>query len=82
MDFVVALPRVPSRQDVIWVIVDRLMKSTHFLPIKITNSMDKLAEMYMREIVRPYEVSVSIVSDRDSQFTSKFWERLYHKVEL
>jgi hypothetical protein len=43
MDFVVALPRVPSRQDVIWVIVDRLTKSTHFLPIKITNSMDKLA---------------------------------------
>jgi hypothetical protein len=82
MDFVVALPRVASRQDVIWVIVDRLTKSTHFLPIKITNSMDKLAEMYTRDTIRPYEVRVSIVSDRDSRFISKFWKRLYHKLNF
>ncbi len=73
MDFVVGLPKVPSGQDAIWVIVDRLTKSAHFLPIKITDSMEKLADLYVREIVRLHGVLVSIVSDRDPQFTSKFW---------
>jgi hypothetical protein len=76
MDFVVGLPRAPSGQDAIWVVVDRLTKSAHFLPIKITDSLEKLAELYVREIVRLHGVPVSIVSDRDSRFTSKFWERL------
>jgi hypothetical protein len=65
MDFVIDLPRAPSEEDAIWVIVDRLTKSAHFLPIKITNSLDKLAEMYVREIVRLHGVLVSIVSDCD-----------------
>jgi hypothetical protein len=49
MDFVISLPRSPSRQDTIWVIIDRLTKSAHFLPNKVTDSMDKLAEIYVRE---------------------------------
>jgi hypothetical protein len=61
MDFVVGLPKTLSGQDVIWVIVDRLMKSAHFLPIKITDSLDKLTKMYVREIVRLHGVPVSIV---------------------
>jgi len=61
MDFVVGLSRAPSRQDAIWAIIDRLMKNAHFLPIKITDSLDKLAVMYMREIVRLHGVHVSIV---------------------
>jgi hypothetical protein len=65
MDFVIDLPRAPSEEDAIWVIVDRLTKSAHLLPIKITNSLDKLAEMYVREIVRLHGVLVSIVSDCD-----------------
>jgi len=76
MDFVVGLPKVPSGQDAIWVIVDRLTKSAHFLPIKITDSMEKLADLYVREIVRLHGVLVSIVSDRDPRFTSRFWEKL------
>jgi hypothetical protein len=76
MDFVVGLPRAPSGQDAIWVIVDRLTKSAHFVPFKITDSMQKLAELYIREIVRLHGVPVSIVSDRDPRFTSKFWKRL------
>jgi hypothetical protein len=76
MDFVVGLPKAPSRQDVIWVIIDRLMKCAHFLPIKVTDSMDKLAELYVREIVRLHGVPISIVSDRDPRFTSRFWEKL------
>jgi hypothetical protein len=72
MDFVVGLPKAPSRQDVIWVIIDRLMKCAHFLPIKVTDSMDKLVELYVREIVKLHGVPISIVSDRDPRFTSRF----------
>jgi hypothetical protein len=76
MDFVVGLPRAPSGQDAIWVVVDKLMKSAHFLPIKITDSLEKVAELYAHEVVRLHGVPVSIVSNHDSRFTSKFWERL------
>jgi hypothetical protein len=58
------------------VIVDRLTKCVHFLPIKITYTMDKLAELYVREIVRLHGVPISIMSDRDPWFTSRFWEKL------
>jgi len=76
MDFVVGFPRTPNGQDAIWVIVDRLTKNAHFLPIKITNSMERLADLYVREIVRLHGVPISIVSDRDPWFTSRFWEKL------
>jgi len=76
MDFVVGLPKVTSGQDAIWVIVDRLTNSAHFLPIKNTDSMEKLADLYVRDIVRLHGVPVSIVSDRDPRFTSRFWEKL------
>ena len=57
-------------------IVDRLTKSAHFIPVRIDYSMDKLAELYVDEIVRLHGVPLSIVSDRDSRFTSKFWKEL------
>lgn len=72
MDFVVGLPKTRSSYDVIWVIVDRLTKWSHFLTMKITDSVDKLVRLYIREIVRLYGISVSIISYRDSRFTSKF----------
>jgi hypothetical protein len=72
MDFVVGLPKASSRQDTIWVIVDRLTKNAHFLPIKITDSFNKLVEIYGREIVRLHGVPIFIVLDHDSRFTSKF----------
>jgi hypothetical protein len=75
-DFVVGLPRAPNGQDAIWVIVDRLTTSAHFLPIKITDSMEMLADLYVQEIVRLHGVPISIVSDRDPRFTSRFWEKL------
>ncbi|KAL0411358.1 UNVERIFIED_CONTAM: Transposon Ty3-G Gag-Pol polyprotein [Sesamum latifolium] len=74
MDFVVGLPRTLRKHDAIWVIVDRLTKSAHFLPIRQGDSLDKLAELYVAEIVRLHGVPVSIVSDRDPRFTSRFWE--------
>ena len=76
MDFVSSLPRTARGYDAIWVIVDRLTKSAHFLPIHTTYSMEKLAKLYVDEILKLHGVPVSIVSDRDTRFTSKFWEKL------
>ena len=57
-------------------IVDKLTKSAHFIPVRIDYSMDRLAELYVDEIVRLHGVSLSIESDRDSRFTSRFWKEL------
>ncbi|GKB56208.1 putative reverse transcriptase domain-containing protein [Tanacetum coccineum] len=73
MDFIFGLPRTPSGYDTIWVIVDRLTKSAHFLPMKKTDSIEKLTHQYLKEIVYRHRVPVSIISDRDSRFTSGFW---------
>ncbi|KAL5815789.1 hypothetical protein ACOSQ3_024167 [Xanthoceras sorbifolium] len=64
-----------NKHDAIWVIVDRLTKSAHFLPVRTDYSLDRLAELYIREIVRLHGVPVSIISDRDPRFTSRFWKK-------
>nr|GFA40589.1 reverse transcriptase domain-containing protein [Tanacetum cinerariifolium]GFA42669.1 reverse transcriptase domain-containing protein [Tanacetum cinerariifolium] len=66
MDFVLGLSRTPSGYDSIWVIIDRLTKSAHFLPMKKTNSIEKLAQLCLKEIVCRHGVPMSIISDRDS----------------
>nr|GEU33421.1 putative reverse transcriptase domain-containing protein [Tanacetum cinerariifolium] len=76
MDFVTGLPRTPSGYDLNWVIVDRLTKSAYFLPKKKTDSIEKLVELYLKEIVCKHGVPVSVISDRDSLFTSRFWVSL------
>ena len=76
MDFITKLPKTSSGHDTIWVIVDRLTKSAHFLPIKETDKMERLAKLYIKEIVTRHGVPVSIISDRDSRFTSRFWQSL------
>ena len=76
MDFVTKLPKTPDGLDTIWVIIDRLTKSAHFLPIKESYKMERLTRLYIREIVRLHGVPVSIISDRDSRFTSRFWQSL------
>ena len=73
MDFVTGLPKSPQGYDAIWVIVDRLTKSAHFLPIRINYSMDRLAQVYLREIIRLHGVPETIVSDRDPRFQSRLW---------
>jgi hypothetical protein len=72
MDFIVGLPRTQAGYDSIWVIVDRLTKVVDFIPAKMTYSGAKLAELYMSRIVCLHGVPEKIVSDRGSQFTSKF----------
>ena len=76
MDFVVGLPRAPGGYDAIWVIVDRLTKSAHFLAICNNFSLNRLAELYVDEVVKFHGMPVSIVSDRDPRFTSRFWLKL------
>ena len=76
MDFVSGLPKSPRGHDAIWVIVDRLTKSAHFLPIRLDYSMDKLAQIYLQEIIRIHGVPETIVSDRDPRFQSRFWINL------
>jgi hypothetical protein len=72
MGFIVGLPRTQSGCDSILVIVDRLTKVAHFIPIKTTYSGPQLAELYMSRIVCLHRVSKNIMSDRGTQFTSKF----------
>jgi len=72
MDFVRALPKTVKGFDSIWVIIDRLTKSAHFIRIKTGMSVARLAETYIEKIVRLHGIPSSIVSDRDPRFTSKF----------
>ncbi|GKF48757.1 putative reverse transcriptase domain-containing protein, partial [Tanacetum coccineum] len=74
MDFVTKLPRTSSGHDTIWVIVDRLTKSAHFLRMHEDYKMDRLARLYLNEIVARHGVPISIISNRDSRFTSRFWQ--------
>ena len=74
MDFVVGLPRTVEGYDAIWVVVDRLTKSAHFIPIKVIFSVERLAEIYIANIVRLHGVPQSIISDRDARFNLQFWK--------
>ncbi|GJR37572.1 putative reverse transcriptase domain-containing protein [Tanacetum coccineum] len=76
MDFVTKLPKTTNGYDTIWVIVDRLTKSAHFLPMRETDPMERLMKLYMKEVVTRHGVPVSIISDRDGRFTSLFWKAL------
>nr|GEV30245.1 putative reverse transcriptase domain-containing protein [Tanacetum cinerariifolium] len=76
MDFVTKFPRTTTRQDTIWVIVDRLTKSAHFFPMREDNMLEKLKRQYLKEVVSRHGVPVSIISDRDGRFTSHFLKSL------
>ncbi|GKA84255.1 putative reverse transcriptase domain-containing protein, partial [Tanacetum coccineum] len=74
MDFIIKLPITRNGHDAIWVVVDRLTKSAHFLAIHEDYNTEKLARLYTDEIVTRHEVHVSIISDRDARFTSRLWQ--------
>nr|GEZ20928.1 putative reverse transcriptase domain-containing protein [Tanacetum cinerariifolium] len=76
MDFVTKLPKMAARQDTIWVIVDRLIKSAYFLPMREDDTLEKLTRQYLKEVVSKHEVPVSIISDHDEKFTLHFWKSL------
>nr|GEV55107.1 hypothetical protein [Tanacetum cinerariifolium] len=74
MDFVTKLPKISSGHDIIWVIMDRLTKSAYFLPTHDDYKMDRLARLYLNDIFARQGVPILIISDRDSQFMSRFWQ--------
>ena len=76
MDFISYFPLTQRKHEAVWVIVDRLTKSAYFLPVRLDYSMDRLAELYVSEIVRLHGIPLSIVSNRDPRFTSRFWKEL------
>ena len=74
MDFVTHFPWTPWRHDVVWVIVDRLTKSVHFVAVRMTFTLEVFRRLYIRYIVQLHGVPVSIISDRDPRFTAHFWK--------
>jgi len=80
MDFIVGLPRTQNGHDAIWVIVDRLTKLAHFVPVKQNYRVDKLADLYVDNILRLHGAPKSIVSDRGPQFTTRFWKSLHESI--
>nr|GEZ97901.1 retrotransposon protein, putative, Ty3-gypsy subclass [Tanacetum cinerariifolium] len=80
MDFVTKLPKSSQGYDTIWVVIDRLTKFTIFTPIRETDPMDKLARIYLKEVVTRHGMPVSIISDRDPRFASNFWRPLQNAL--
>jgi hypothetical protein len=78
MDFIVGLPNASQRHDPIWVIVDRLTKTAHFLLVHSTYNAKKYAESYLDQIVHPHGVPKIIISDHGAQFIARFWEQLQY----
>jgi hypothetical protein len=82
MDFITGLPRTPKGYDSIWVIVDRLTKVVHFIPVKTTYKGSQLVELYMARIVSPHGVPKKIILDRGSQFTPRFWKSFHENMDM
>ncbi|KAI3522357.1 hypothetical protein L1887_00076 [Cichorium endivia] len=80
MDLITKLPRTPRNVDAIWVIVDRLTKSAHFIAIQETSTSEKLADIYVKEVVSRHGVPISVISDRDTRFTSRFWKKFHEDL--
>jgi hypothetical protein len=80
MDIVVGLPRSPCGKDAIWVVINRLTKVAHFIPMKQTSSAVDLVPLYIKEVVRLHGVPKSTMSDRDSKLVSKFWQSLHNAM--
>ena len=74
MAFVTYLPRTPRWHNAVWVIVDLLTESTHFVAVRMTFTLEEFCQLYIREIVRLHGVPVSIVLDKDPRFTTHFWK--------
>nr|GEW56921.1 putative reverse transcriptase domain-containing protein [Tanacetum cinerariifolium] len=82
MDFVTKLPRTATRKDTIWVLIDRLTKCAHFLPMREDDTLEKLTRQYLKEVVSRHGVPVSIISDRNRRFTLLFWKSLNKALDM
>jgi hypothetical protein len=82
MDFIIGLPRKNKQHDSIMVVVDKLTKATHFITLKTTHKEVNVFDIYMREVARLHDIPKTIVSNRDPQFTSKFWKGLFKGFKM
>ena len=82
MDFVVGLPMPGRKHDSVWIVVDQLTRSAHFLPVKTDYSLDKMTELYIKEIVWLHGIPISIIFDRDPRFASRFWGKLQEALGI
>jgi hypothetical protein len=82
MDFIMGIPLMACKFNLIWVIMDRLSKSAHFIPINTKYRVEKYAEIYITHVLCLHGVSKTIISDRGSQFVTRFWEQLHASFEL
>ena len=82
MDFVTGLPRSQRGHDAVWVVVDRLTITAHFLSMRVSNSIDTLSCLYIHEIIKLHEIPIFIVLDRDPHFTSRFWQSLQTALDM
>jgi hypothetical protein len=82
MNFILGLPKAPIGENSIWVVVDHLTKSAYFIPMKVMDPMDKLARLYVQNIVCLHGVPSAIILDRDSRFTSRFWQSLQKEIGM
>jgi hypothetical protein len=80
IDFVIDLPPSQVKKDAIWVVVDRLTKSAHFILVNMRDFMEKLGRIYTQEVVRLHGLLTSIVSDRDPRFTLRFWKKFLESM--
>ena len=80
MDFIVGLPMTPRKHDSIWVIVDRLTKSAHFIPVHTNYKTKQYEDLYISRILCLHGVPKTIISDRGAQFVSRFWEQLHESL--
>jgi hypothetical protein len=77
MDFIIGFPRIGKQHDSIMVVVDKLMKATHFIPLKTTHKEADVVDIFMKEVSRLHEIAKTIVSDRDPKFTSNLCKGLF-----
>jgi hypothetical protein len=82
MDFIVGLALTASMFDSIWVIIDRLTKSSHFMPINTKYQVEKYAEIYITQVLCLYGVPMTIVANRGSQFVAHFWEQMQASLRI
>ena len=74
MNVITGLPISRRQHDSIWMIVDRMTKSAHFLPVKTTYSADDYAKLYLQEVIILHGVPITIISDTGAEFTAQFWK--------
>ena len=81
MDFIIGLPKSKNKNDSIFVVIDKLSKATHFIPVKSTYKVVHIADIFLKEIFRLHGIPKAIISNRDAKFTGKFWRYLFSELE-